>query len=208
MLTALYIGIYIGHWVKIVKTHGDLDDITKVYLENPRRSFWVAVLTNPEADFKKDYVFHIEDENDDSYEELMLSSLRPTSKTLLGVLAIDIKLDPDMREPPESVALLRRMTVHKSHRRRGVGQAMLDVALRHCLDHRFRAIELVTTEHHQAARNLYANRGFEFHGTYDKNFLLWGIVSLTMYRLRVARSTVAKKLQYHDITDADILKVD
>ena len=45
-----------------------------------------------------------------------------------------------------------------------------------------RAVELITTEHHQAARSLYANWGFEFQQVYRKNYLVWGIVSLAMFR--------------------------
>ena len=75
-------------------------------------------------------------------------------------------------------------------------------------------MELITTEHHQAARSLYSNWGFEFLQVYTKNYLFWGIVSLNMYRLRVACLTIAKKLRspqdqdQADITEADLLKVD
>ena len=119
-----------------------------------------------------------------------------------------------MREPPASVAMIKRMTVAGAHRRKGVGTAILEVGLRHCVDARYRAVELITTEHHQAARSLYANWGFEFMNVYRKNYLFWGVVSLQMYRLRVATLTLAKKLRSAsagpaaDITDADVLKVD
>ena len=46
VLALLYVGIYIAHWVKIVKTHVDLDDICTSYIEHPRKGFWVAVLTD------------------------------------------------------------------------------------------------------------------------------------------------------------------
>lgn len=88
-----------------------------------------------------------------------------------------------MKEPPESVALLKRMAVSKKHQRKGIASAMMDNALDHCRSYRFRAIELITTEHHEAARNLYARKGFELLASYDKNFVL-GLVSITLYRLR------------------------
>ena len=93
--------------------------------------------------------------------------------------------DPDMKEPPESVALLKRMAVKKQHHRRGVASAMIDIALEHCRVCKFRAIELTTTEHHEAARNLYSRKGFDLTGSYEKRFVL-GFVSLTLYRLRRA----------------------
>merc|ERR1719376_1643039 len=230
VLILLYVGIYVGHWVKILKTHGDLNDIHSSYLEDPRKGFWVAVLTSagsvtssaPPKTLQKDYTFHVVVDDDD---EIFRNSLHPNCQSLIGTLAVDIKKDPDMREPPHSVALVKRMTVSKTHRRRGVGAALLDVGLKHCLLNRFRAVELVTTEHHQAARNLYASRGFELQSIYHKNYLVWGIISLSMYRLRVACSTIAKKMENpiatsasteepqqqcnnSDITDADIFKVD
>lgn len=236
VLILLYVGIYVGHWVKILKTHGDLNDIHSSYLEDPRKGFWVAVLTSagsvtssaPPKTLQKDYTFHVvvdDDDEIDNDDEMFRNSLHPNCQSLIGTLAVDIKKDPDMREPPHSVALVKRMTVSKTHRRRGVGAALLDVGLKHCLLNRFRAVELVTTEHHQAARNLYASRGFELQSIYHKNYLLWGIVSLSMYRLRVACSTIAKKMENltnptateshqqqqcnnSDITDDDIFKVD
>lgn len=238
VLALLYVGIYVGHWVKIIKTHGDLKDIHSFYLENQRKGFWVAVLTSSDPitsaskSVQKDYTFRVindiitetdydvidNDDDDDviNDEELIKKSLNPSKQTLIGTLAIDIKQDPDMKEPPESVALIKRMTVAETHRRRGVGTALLDVGLKHCLQSKFRAVELITTEHHQAARNLYASRGFELLSVYYKNYLVWGVVSLAMYRLRVACSTIAKKLESSrtteiptsDITDADVFKVD
>lgn len=219
VLVTLYLGIFIGHWVKIVRTHGDLDDIGASYMDDPRKGFWVAVMTSSPSDKtstnQTDYTFLTQDGDNSSHEDPNFQkSLNPSDDTLVATLAVDIKADPDMREPPASVAMIKRMTVAKSHRRRGVGTAILEVGLRHCLDARFRAVELITTEHHQAARSLYSNWGFEFLQVYTKNYLFWGIVSLNMYRLRVACLTIAKKLRspqdqdQADITEADLLKVD
>ena len=72
-------------------------------------------------------------------------------------------------------------------------------------------MELVTTEHHTAARNLYASRGFEFLSAHTKTYVAWGLLTLTLYRLRVACSTLhAMKQQQSkgDITDSDVLNVD
>jgi len=216
VLVVLYLGIFLGHWFKIVRTHGDLDHIDSSYMADPRKGFWVAVWLTGSGGGEAantDYTFLTEEtDNSSCHDPNFQRSLNPTGETLIATLAVDIKSDPDMREPPASVAMVKRMTVAKAHRRRGVGTAILEVGLRHCLDARFRAVELITTEHHQAARSLYANWGFEFMQIYRKNYLFWGIVSLTLYRLRVACLTIGKKLRtpqgQEDITDADILKID
>jgi len=205
VLALLYAGIYIGHWVKISRTHGDLEDIDTSYSSHSKKGFWVAVLLSPEGktnSITTDYTF-ITDEDHDLDSPNFDKSLHPTKKTLLATLAVDIKADPDMREPPASVAMIKRMTVAAGHRRRGVGTAILEVALRHCVDARFRAVELITTEHHQAARSLYANWGFEFQQVYRKNYLVWGIVSLAMFRLRVPCVTISKKLRSSVTNDDD-----
>ena len=48
----------------------------------------------------------------------------------------------------------------------------------------FRAVELLTTEHHQAARSLYAIKGFELIETIEKTYL-GGIICFVLYRLRM-----------------------
>jgi len=194
-LVTLYIGIYVGHWGKANKTHTDLLDIPQKYLEREKCGFWVAILldgNNPSPPSTsssssssssniKHYAFVSEDK--DANENDIENSLFPSNENLIGTLAIDIKQDPDMKEPPESVALLKRMAVSKKHQRRGIASAMMDIALDHCRSFKYRAIELITTEHHEAARNLYARKGFELIASFEKNFV-FGLVSITLYRLR------------------------
>ncbi len=62
------------------------------------------------------------------------------------------KEDPDMREPPGSVAWLRRMAVGRRFQRQGLGAKLVDLVMDHCAEAGFRAIELVTTEAHEPAR--------------------------------------------------------
>ena len=60
VLTLLYAGIYIGHWVKISRTHGDLEDIDTSYSCHSKKGFWVAVLLSPEGktnSITTDYTF-------------------------------------------------------------------------------------------------------------------------------------------------------
>lgn len=182
-LLTLYIGVWIGHRVKATTTHGDLDDIQNVYMENPRCGFWVAELLSSSAEKTEkvdDYHFVREDQLEAAEVERALFGI---NKCIIGTVAVTIKIDPDMQEPPDSVAWLRRMAVSKAHRRKGVAAALTNVALDHCARANFRAVELLTTEHHQAARNLYANKGFDLINTHHKLFC-GGLLSVAMYRLR------------------------
>ena len=155
---------------------------------------------NPSRNHEKDYVFYGEE---DFSEDVLKDTLNPTTDTLIGTIALDIKDDPDKKEPPQSVAFMRRLAVSKAHQRKGVASALVGAALNHCIDQKFRAIELVTTEHHVAARSLYANHGFSLMNSAEKTYILWGIISITMHRLRVACATIARLRQnpQRDISD-------
>ena len=103
-LITLYIGIYFGHWSKANKTHTDLLDIPKKYLEREKSGFWVAILLNedevtsftapaPSGPSKsntiKPYAFVSEDK--DATVNEIERSLFPSDSSLVGTLAIDIK---------------------------------------------------------------------------------------------------------------------
>ena len=103
-LVTLYIGIYIGHWVKAAKTHTDLLDIQGRYLEREKCGFWVAILldehkTSPFSSSQeamsstksniKHYQF-VSEAKDASTNDIE-RSLFPCEKTLIATLAIDIK---------------------------------------------------------------------------------------------------------------------
>lgn len=177
----LYFSIWVGHKLKACGTHGDIKNIKSVYMEDPRCGFWVAELISSEAAAKKtpkdtDYEFIREGDAVARKSDL-------SGGKIIGTIAICIKDDPDMKDPPGSVAWLRRMAVEKGHQRRGVGSALLEVALDHCGKSLFQAVELVTSEHHEKARSLYYKKGFELNASYKKMFL-GGLVGLNMFRLQ------------------------
>ena len=111
-------------------------------------------------------------------------NLKGTGK-IVGTVAITIKEDPDMSEPPNSVAWLRRMAVSKAYHRMGIGDQLVETAIKHCLESNFRALELLTTDCHEAARSLYIKRGFEIVQCQKKAFA-GGLAEVTLYRLRLA----------------------
>lgn len=181
VLTLLFLSTWIGHLIKVVTTHHDLNNIPLEYTEKNKCGFWVAEVFG-EVSSK----IEILQENQMSLAEVQrFEKVSGNNKgKIIGTVAITIKNDPDLKEPPNSVAWLRRMSVTKSFRRRGIGSALTDVAMEHCSQSNFRAIELLTTEHHQAARSLYASKGFELIETIRKPFF-GGLLCLVIYRLRI-----------------------
>jgi GNAT superfamily N-acetyltransferase len=108
-----------------------------------------------------------------------------TSREIVGTVAVCVKGDPDMREPPQSVAFIRRMAVSTLHQRRGIGKSLADVAIAHCQRQDFSAVELITSECHAEARQLYLKKGFEIVSCYDKGYA-FGAISINMYRFRLS----------------------
>merc|ERR1712156_214694 len=188
IMLLLLIGIWLGHKIKAVTTHKDLNDIYGEYQSNSRCGFWVAELISGDATQSRhcknkqiDIIIH----NDTTMLEIerALEGPRTGGRSIIGSIAITVKQDIT-NEPEQSVAWLRRLAVDKTYRKMGIGSALTDAAIEHCAKSNFRAVELITTEHHQAARSLYAIKGFELIETTDKNFL-GGLVRFTLYRLRL-----------------------
>ena len=174
MILLIFLVIWCGHRLKVMKYHEDLKSIEKTYQSHSKTGFWVVeVVEGGEKDLKVDFVFENEGE----------SSFSSASPTIVGSVAICIKKDPDLRDPPESVAWLRRMAVSKRYQRKGIGERLVDVALNHCKYQNFIAVELLTTEFHDSARSLYAKKGFEMVASVRKEFI-FGWISWMLYTFR------------------------
>lgn len=190
VMLLLMIGIWVGHKVKALTTHKDLNDIQGEYQSNPRCGFWIAELISgndhlAHCKTKKIDIINL-GECDTSMIEIERVLGGPRSGggcSIIGCIAVTVKQDTD-HEPHQSVAWLRRLAVHKECRKMGIGAALTDTALEHCARSNYRAVELVTSEHHQAARSLYAIKGFEMIETIEKSFL-GGVVRFALYRLRM-----------------------
>ena len=177
----LFLGISLGHQIKSWTTHKDLNDISNCYQSNPRCEFWVAEYIGQNLSRRPSKIDLIKP-NDQEIS-------RSQNGTIIGSIAVTFKEESD--EPFQSVAWLRRMAVTKSARRLGIGSALTDVALDHCAKMNFRAIELITTEHHQAARHLYSSKGFELIETKKRSFG-GGLVSFDQHRFRLPTFTLMR----------------
>ena len=170
--TTLYLVIWIGHKVKAVAMHTDLANIDQHYMSDSRCGFWVAQVTD------RGWT------DPSTVASIPLdASARVYEQTLVGTVAVAIKEDTP-NEPPESVAWLRRMSVSKSFQRLGIGTTLADVALEHCARANFRAVELLTTEHHHQGRSLYVSKGFELMETQSKQYL-GGLIHFALLRFRL-----------------------
>jgi len=174
ILTIFFTGVYIGHKVKAM-THYDLNRIAEEYQSDPRCGFWVAQMIDEPHGFDPLEIFKEEDTNFNAGSGAAVGKI-------IGSVGVVIK--EDSREPPKSVALLRRLVVARAYQHLGVGAALTDVVLEHCSKANFRACELLTTEHHEAARGLYVSKGFEMIETTHQCYAA-GLISFKLHRMRL-----------------------
>ena len=116
----------------MITTHHDLNNIPQEYTEKAKCGFWVAEAIGqpPTPKNSENKIEIIREEDDINIQPLRtLSSSKSMESKIIGTIAITVKNDPDLREPPNSVAWLRRMAVAKSFQRLGIGSVLTDVAL-------------------------------------------------------------------------------
>ena len=112
VLLLLAISTWIGHRLKIFLTHNDLTDIGASYQSNAKCGFWVAEIVDKKALISSPNKAKIvREESSKSRHEL--------GREIIGTIAVTIKADPDLREPPDSVAWIRRMAVSPKYHRKG-----------------------------------------------------------------------------------------
>jgi GNAT superfamily N-acetyltransferase len=72
------------------------------------------------------------------------------------------------------------MVVTPKYQRKGIASLLVDEALRFCKDKGYAAVELVTSECHDAARELYLKKGFDLKQMYHKP-IFGTVVTAQMY---------------------------
>ncbi len=90
----LFVGVWIGHRVKITKGHGDLNDVQNMYIDKQKCGFWVAELLSPSAEksgnipLTKDDVLIIREDHTHSHLDRTIFG---TDRRIIGTIAVAIK---------------------------------------------------------------------------------------------------------------------
>ena len=183
----VFLIVFLAHWRKYRIQVNELYGKSSKFEKNPKLAFYVAEevtkLGNSTLErrigCKKGVEFLVETAN----SKLNSRNIPNKNGEIIGTITIETKHDPDMKEPPESVGWLRRLAVKKGYRRKGIGDGLIDAAIKHCLINNFRAIEASVGQCHETARNLLVRKGFDILQSYRKEvFLMMGIKA---YRLRM-----------------------
>ncbi|XP_069690206.1 N-acetyltransferase family 8 member 3-like [Periplaneta americana] len=192
VIVLMYVFIWLGHTYKALEMTEDVSNIPRVYMSSEFTGFWVAEAHEP--------YFMTREPNNVKYTIMSERELRERNieihqnhgKRVVGTVAITRS-----RNGPDT-AWLRRMAVAPRYQRKGIASALLDEALRFCMDRGYAAVELVTSECHDAARELYLKKGFELKQMYHKP-IVGTVVSIQMYalifRIRPSEVTSTNALQ-------------
>ncbi|KAK8389714.1 hypothetical protein O3P69_009008 [Scylla paramamosain] len=168
-IVIIYAVIWLAHMSKALEVGQEMTNIPRLFLEHPDRCFWVAeVLECSEASELDSFMnkmkkveYHFMSEEESSARE---AELRGTRRHVVGLLGLTKSMRGGMK------GWLRHLAVKKAYRRRGIAQRLLDEAIHFSTEHCLDEIELVATECHHKARELFYKKGFEVQHTYFKYY--------------------------------------
>lgn len=130
----LYVEGLIGGKIAENDTGFDIDDIESSYMKTAGNHFWVAVAPPIDAAPESD----------------------PSTGAVVGMVGV--------HHHDEGVGEIRRLRVAQSHRRRGIGSALVETALRFCQEQQYLKITLDTFMEREPAIRLFQ----KFHFRHDR----------------------------------------
>ena len=88
------------------------------------------------------------------YQEYCQKEEHPSAFKIIGMVGVAVKHDLNMKEPPDSVAIIDHLFVSPPYRGEHLGEELLRTALSHCVAAGFRAVEMEIDDVQQRARKL------------------------------------------------------
>jgi len=175
-----YVTIWSAHYYKAKYLHHDMTNIMKSYMGSDKTCFFVAEAfcnkNNPRwKNEKPAFITEVEFEKLD--QTGVISNNRDLTRELVGTIAVTRAKESGV------VAWVRRKSVNKAWRKKGVASALVDRVTKFCSQKGFIGIELVTTECHDSARRLYEKKGFEVRAFYHKKFFRLSGLAIMMYAM-------------------------
>lgn len=179
VIVLMYIIIYLAHAVKTLEMMQDISNIPRFYMSSDYTGFWVAEACEP--------MFMTQDPKNAKYlvmteHEMQLQSVKLAShlrKKIIGTIAVS------RSRTEENAAWLRRMAVHPRYQHKGIGSKLIEEVLNFAAQKGYAAVELLTSECHNDARELYLKKGFELKQMYHKH-VFGSLVSILIYELTVS----------------------
>jgi Predicted acetyltransferase len=177
VIILMYIFIWMGHTYKALEMTQDISNIPRVYMSSEYSGFWVAEVFEPFFMTREPHQVKYTVMTERDFKALNPSiSENQHQRKIVGTVAIT------RSNKNANIAWLRRMAVNPKYQRKGIASVLADEAIRFCNDKGYAAVELVTSECHDAARELYFKKGFELKQMYHKP-IVGSAVTIQMYDL-------------------------
>ncbi|XP_043682628.1 N-acetyltransferase family 8 member 3-like [Vespula pensylvanica] len=188
----IYIVTYINFWVTAKKIEKEVSEIPRIYTSDNSSYFWIAeayedyLINRRQRDQK--YIFMTEEK----FKESNINVFRHVKK-IVGTIALckSTRL--------QNSGWIKRLTVHKNYRRKGIGTNLVNLALEFGSQQGYRRINVMISDHRKVARELFNKKDFEIY-LYHKRSLYGTSVILIFVELTY-------RLKYND-NDAELLATD
>lgn len=181
VIVAMYVIVYLAHTFKTLEVMQDIASIPRFYMSSDYTGFWVAEACEPMfmTQDPKHARYLLLTEDDMQRQAIQLAShLR---RRIIGTIAIT------RSKSEENTAWMRRLAVHPRYQNKGIDAKLVDEALRFATEKGYNAVELVTSECQNDARELYLKKGFELKQMYHRH-VFGSLVSILNYELTVSLS--------------------
>jgi len=162
----------------------DLKDRVEEYLNSAKTGCWVAEARARPAQTGEGVKVLTESQLDQLEAQ---GYLQEGTARLVGSVAVRLKEDKNMTEPPGTVGLMERLMVVPSLRRMGVGQELVLVAWNHCVKH-LRAVELSIQANNPVARRFFESQDWLLMSVKERQLIGFIKVEEMIYRKACKRS--------------------
>ena len=150
--TQLYVEGLIGGRMAENDTGVDIDDIELAYMRSPGSHFWVAEMTVVKA---------VPGNGGGEGNGGSSGAVDVPTRQIIGMVGV--------QQHEESVGEIRRLRVSREYRRRGIGSALLETALKFCRDRGYLKIALDTFMEREPAIRLFEK--FHFRHSRTRNVM-------------------------------------
>lgn len=151
-------------------------------MSNAFSCFWVAEAYQPFLMTRNPNDIHYNVMTENKFREANID-VSSQSKKIVGTIGL-VK-----SHKVEKGAWIKRLSVHKNYRRKGVGSCLLNVAVQFAIDEGYSCVDLSFSEYAEGGRELCFRRGFELKQMYHRP-IIGPLVNVLAYEMsRQIKST-------------------
>lgn len=175
VFVCVYIGTYMAFATKVMQVNEEVSNISRSYMSNAFSCFWVAEAFEPHLTTVRPKEAHYTIVTEEQFKGLNID-VSCRVKKIVGTIGLSKSHRSDKG------AWIKRLCVHDSYRRKGIGSCLLNVALQFAIDQGYSCANIVASEYTDSGRELCLKKGFELKQMYHKPIIGF-FVTILMYEL-------------------------